>query len=506
MTPAEKKHFSKYLLLHSAKTTLKGSVFHDLFTAIGKMKIYDEEILRRKFQVRISSERSFITLKSGLKELVLDSLRNFGVAQSEAAGYRRKLDNVEILAKKGLEKEALVALRQLKKEIIKKTRSKGNSYLADVLVIESWLIERADSANVNAMQELLRENLENSREMYLSHHILCNVNALGQLVTSHLAMRNKEEEEQFSAIKLEMELWKETDEDGEPFNRFLYLLDARSNMALLDADFESNWHYADKMWQRFSRPDEVEQFIQRKSLVFFSGAFINAARGCLLAQKADELRAMLHKARPIYEQQLTTDAFHYPYYHYFQLMLAYLQNDHKAISLHMKPILQLDFWNLEHGNVLQQRTFATGIALAYYRINDLKNAEKWARKTGGFHPAKAGETVSVEFCQLFQFMVEFERLQLAKANVNEWLKFSLRAEAQLEVLKKQNGRDFRFSIALLRFIVNASQFREGNKLAALTGVLQSEIEPLKTVQNVKQFYGLFDFDAWVGSHLVPTAT
>jgi hypothetical protein len=427
----------------------------------------------------------------------LDCLRAYGAAQSEHAEYRRKLDHVEILASKKLEKDALIYLRHLKNEVIKKTYSKGNSHLADMLEVESWLIERTDSANIVVLQELMKENLDNSQEMYLTNHLLYNYTRLGLMAMNKLALRSNDDKEEFINLKHEMKLWENKVEENEPFNRFLYLSDAKANLALLNADFEKYHFYTYKIWQRFSTPQEVEGFIHRKSLVFYAGAFINAARGCVLAKKKAELKNMIEKAKPVYKNHLTEDDFHFSYFLYFQMMLAQLEGNKNTLTSSLNLLQKLSLWQQESPNIPQHRTFATGMAVAYYSIDDYKNALKWARKATELHPHKTAEMLTHEFCSLFSFITEYDLLNTEKENEPYLIEFSTRAEAYIDVLKKQNEKDFRFSISVLRFLIKAARINDTDKRLPCAKILQSEIAELKNVQNVKQFYALFDFDRWV---------
>jgi hypothetical protein len=55
----EKKYFLKYLLLRSHTSNLQGSLHYELFTAMSKMKVFDEVKLKKKFKDRITTERCY---------------------------------------------------------------------------------------------------------------------------------------------------------------------------------------------------------------------------------------------------------------------------------------------------------------------------------------------------------------------------------------------------------------------------------------------------------------
>jgi hypothetical protein len=124
----EKRNFKLYVKRNSASADLKTI---QLFDALDKMKVYDEEELLRKNES--ISKQQLSNLKAHLYDQVLSSLRVVKQSENIDLQIHEQLDHAKILYNKGLYIQSLRVLEKIK------TLTKQNNqvtYLLQVLFLE----------------------------------------------------------------------------------------------------------------------------------------------------------------------------------------------------------------------------------------------------------------------------------------------------------------------------------------------------------------------------------
>ena len=125
---AEKRNFKLYVKRNSASADLKTI---QLFDALDKMKVYDEEELLRKNEA--ISKQQLSNLKAHLYDQILSSLRVVKQSENIDLQIHEQLDHAKILYNKGLYIQSLRVLEKIK------TLTKQNNqvtYLLQVLFLE----------------------------------------------------------------------------------------------------------------------------------------------------------------------------------------------------------------------------------------------------------------------------------------------------------------------------------------------------------------------------------
>ncbi len=125
MSSAEKRHF------HQTVRGGKDAKYVQLFTSIAKQKVYQEDILIKKFGYE-DSPNNFAAAKNQLFKLVLKSLREFSSHVSDYQKILRYLKNIEILESRGLSAEALKATKKAKVMALQ------NDWGIFILLTEHW--------------------------------------------------------------------------------------------------------------------------------------------------------------------------------------------------------------------------------------------------------------------------------------------------------------------------------------------------------------------------------
>ncbi|HHG85849.1 MAG TPA: hypothetical protein ENJ82_13970 [Bacteroidetes bacterium] len=150
LSASEKRYFKIFASRHSQRGKNNYMIIFDL---VGGQGVYDEvEVLAALPNDKL--RRQFAVMKNYLYKLILKSLRNFYAEQSIDFQLKELLMNVEILLKKGLERQSL---RQLQKARKLALESEKYEYLLEVAALRLSLVTKVGEGNLDRLEHEIED-------------------------------------------------------------------------------------------------------------------------------------------------------------------------------------------------------------------------------------------------------------------------------------------------------------------------------------------------------------
>ena len=169
LTRSEKRYFKVF-----CSGEKSGHNYLKLFDAISAQEVYDEALIKKKFQSEKFTQQLHVT-KNYLRQLILKSLRNFHTSISKNAELNDLLHNVEILFNKELYQLCQVELKKAKKLAL------TYELLTGMVEVEKWnrkLEQTTNPQNHAALSKACNNQAE-------AIEILRNNNIYWQMLVDH---------------------------------------------------------------------------------------------------------------------------------------------------------------------------------------------------------------------------------------------------------------------------------------------------------------------------------
>ena len=245
---AEKRNFKLYVKRNSSSADLK---IIQLFDALDKMKVYDEEELLRKNESIQKQQLS--NLKAHLYDQVLASLRVVKQNENIDLQIHEQLDHAKILYNKGLYIQSLRVLDKIK------TLTKQNNqvtYLLQVLFLE----KKIESLHITrSMQDRAKQLSEEIDEVNIRLDDIAKISNLSlQLYSWYIQHGHARNEEDRQALdKLMQDPIMEKIKESKGFYELMYRYQCYCWYGFITQDFLMHYRYAQKWVDLFQQAPEM---------------------------------------------------------------------------------------------------------------------------------------------------------------------------------------------------------------------------------------------------------
>lgn len=488
MTDDEKKYFRVYSTILKQFNHLSTARLLELFEVVNAIKVYDEKRLKRNFNAT-NNKGSFKTYKSVLREFLLESLHAQHNGSNATDIHNRQLNHAQSLVAKDLNQQALAYLNHLKHQLDADKQHHNPLLTFQLLTLKNKVLNNMPGSNAT-------DKVANRIELYKQTLIMqyeeqqeLTISFLEQMVSQRLLLNTEADTKQLK------ELQKITQCYASRVNNpnYYYVVKQGIYMSLLEGNFAKHLDYCHHLFSHYQQLADKNQ-LSGNAINEYGNSFIALIRACELARDAEMVMLTFNIAKGPYSRLFYNHPYYYPFFRYALLLMyqfdsvpTYLVEEALRFETGYCPVQP-------ENNMLAYRWFYTSLAVIYHSTGNYKSALINCHKVVSTNPHDLTEIHCRDFCTVFQFVIEYNRLPVN--NKNELGSDTL-LQTTLNKLKREHGltdekKNRSFELCILGFLSNPSE--EARKLCL------AELSLLRDLPATKHFDTLFNFEQWLGKY------
>ncbi|MCG3165555.1 MAG: hypothetical protein POELPBGB_01323 [Bacteroidia bacterium] len=495
MSKEEKVYFSKFIFID--KNNAKNLALNELFHVIDSMEEYDENQAKKILSNKLKNE-SFKTYKSLLKEKILQGLSAYGISASQRTSYRKVLDFAEILANKGLKRDALDMLEKAKETIIPEFHLTNLTAKTEIMTSKIWWALNSSGDTTAEVTQYAAAGAEITKDLQNAFEALSCSKKLLHLVYNNILLQKKTEKKiADDLIKQFNELTKSYKGDSEP----LFVTEGRMAKAILELDFKRALEYSIEINKQYSSWYYNSFFPNTGDFAFYSKIIYMLATCVLLAKQDKKVfrSAYLNFLLKLGEKYSKTNNIPDHIYAIFQYgkLIKYepmQEKENLIFSLRLEELTELSLWKETNPPMFLYRSLATWIGIVYYYLGNYDRALKWIRKVKATGYSDTECIHYVEFSLFFEFIIEYDKLVSERKNLN--FSFYNSVESACDFVRKHSEIDRSFAAIFLLFFKSLKDTKKDSTLRSLIQ-LKKRFQMIQDTRAAIIFNAFFDFKLWI---------
>ncbi len=479
LTPSEKRYFKVYASRHVRG---KRNNYVQLFEAINRQKVYDEDRILRTFEGH-KVARYLSVAKNYLYSLILKSLRAYHNENIYDYHSKEQLDFADILRHKGLFEQAALVLKRAKKEALER---ESHIYAVQALEQERQLLKRlpaeeyyrAADANLLQQQQLMEEHMNRMSYVRLWHQ-------LDEFQKKNSALRTKEAREWVTTFMQHPLLRSEEMALSQRAKNYFYVImsDCHQLLGANEQALAYNYKVLKVREKELSPPSSSQ-------LLNYISAINNYLRTCCSTWHCDAIPIYVERLRSIESDSITVTVRARERAFFYELALNRMTGayaDSIAGLADLTRFLEEYFHQITPHYV---ESYYLEIAIAFFGVGDPRQALVWLEKVLARKSTKRQEMVNQ--AKLLTLIFHFEAGNVAV------LESTLRSTYRYFIKRKHL---FQFESLVINFIRQLHKALSDHELRLLFESMLRETEALKQDPFERQAIEYFDVQAWLISRI-----
>lgn len=483
LTKPEKRYFKIFATRHGSGGN---QTYMQLFAAIEKQEVYDEEALKKKFSNSSFVKRFSIT-KNRLYSTIMRSLDAFHANSSIDAELQRLLHAVEILYKKSLYDQSYKMLKSAKRLAYKHEK---NTILIEILNWEKMLVEKDNYEGVSTadIDKILAEDQRIAKLVEVYNEYWNVKSHLFNILFRKGKARSEEEMNRFKQI-IDHTLLNRKDSELFTQSRYLYF-HIYSAFYFGTGDYRKCYDFLKKNIQLI----ESKYILFQEEPNTYVSVLTNAIYVGMQLKKFDEAFQYLQKLRKVPDklvinsnENLDIRLFNSAYS--IELTWYALTGEfEKGLSVIDEVEQGLQKYERKMSTV-RKASFYFSIAILYFGAGMYPQALKWINELLNNIDIDKSEDIHC-FAQLLNLIIHLE------LGNKDLIPYTLKSTSRY--LETRN-RVYKFETIMLQFISEALKAKDPEDLEKLYASLAQTLKPLQHDPFESSALEQFDFISWAES-------